>query len=180
MTVRLTNRMTAAALLAIAFGAAPALAQNTPDQPATPPAQGQMPMQGQMQGQMPMQGQAQGQMPMQDRRMMRVNQHIAELHRRLRITPAEEPQWNTFAQVMRDNAMHMEQAFQARAQQGPNMSAVDDLKSYAAVAQAHAEDMQRLVPAFQSLYAALSPQQQKLADNVFRDYEERRERRPGG
>ncbi len=111
---------------------------------------------------------------MKDRRMMRVEQHIAELHRRLHITPAEEPQWNAFAQIMRDNAVHMDQAFQARATQGPNMSAVDDLKSYAAVAQAHAEDMQRLVPAFESLYAALSPQQQKTADEVFRDFEQRR------
>lgn len=152
-----------AALLAGALFLAPvpAAAQSN-DQPQA--GQGTQPMQGNM----------------KDRRMMRVEQHIAELHRRLHITAAEEPQWNAFAQIMRDNALHMDQAFQARAAQGPNMSAVDDLKSYAAVAQAHAEDMQRLVPAFESLYSALSPQQQKTADEVFRDFEQRRGRPHAG
>ena len=169
MTAKLPTHAAAAALLALALGAAPALAQPAPDQPAAPPA-----------GQMAPSGQMGGQMDMQQRRMKRVEQHITELHRRLHITPAEEAPWGAFAQVMRDNAMHMERAFQARAQQGPNMNALDDLRSYAAVAQAHAEDMQRLVPAFQVLYATLSPQQQKTADEVFKDFEQRRERRPAG
>jgi protein CpxP len=34
----------------------------------------------------------------------RVERRIKELHTQLRITPAEEPQWNQFAQVMRENA----------------------------------------------------------------------------
>ena len=44
------------------------------------------------------------------------------------------------------------------------MNAIDDLRSYAAIAQAHAEDMQRLVPAFETLYGTLTPAQQKDAD----------------
>lgn len=106
-------------------------------------------------------------------RMQRVERHIAELHRRLDITPAEEPQWNAFAQVMRDNAMHMDQAFQARRAKGPSMNALEDLRSYAAVAQAHADDMQRLIPAFQALYDTMPPQQKTVADQVFRDFEHR-------
>lgn len=155
MTVRLTTRLAAAALLAAALGSAPALAQSGSDQPAA-------------------QSQA------QTRRMMRVEQHITDLHRRLGITAAEEPQWSAFAQVMRDNAKHMEQAFQARAKAGPDMNAVQDLQSYAAIAQAHADDMQRLVPAFQALYATLTPAQQKTADTVFRTFEHRRGRRHTG
>ena len=106
-------------------------------------------------------------------RMQRVERHIAELHRRLDITPAEEAQWNAFAQVMRDNAMHMDQAFQARHAKGPGMNALEDLRSYAAVAQAHADDMQRLIPAFQALYDTMPPQQKTVADQVFRDFEHR-------
>jgi hypothetical protein len=41
----------------------------------------------------------------------RVENHIKQLHAQLRITPAEQPQWDQFAQVMRDNARDMDQAF---------------------------------------------------------------------
>src|SRR5271169_1678220 len=46
----------------------------------------------------------------------RVENRIKELHAQLRITPAEEPQWNEFAQVMRENARAMDEAFKERAQ----------------------------------------------------------------
>jgi len=35
-------------------------------------------------------------------------QHISRLHAALKITPAQQPQWEAFAQVMRENAAHME------------------------------------------------------------------------
>lgn len=170
MTARLLTHAAAAALLALALGTAPAGAQTDTDQPGAQPAPAPMP-----QGQMP-----QSRMPTKGGRMERVERHIAELHRRLRITPQEEPQWNAFAQVMRDNAARMEQAFEARRAQGPNMNAVEDLRSYAAVAKAHADDMQRLIPAFQALYDVMPQPQQKTADQVFRDFERRREQRRAG
>ncbi|MDA8249775.1 MAG: Spy/CpxP family protein refolding chaperone [Rhodospirillales bacterium] len=169
MTARLLTHAAAAALLALAIGAAPARAQSGTDQSGTDQTGTAQPPAAQP---------APGQAMTKDGRMARVERHITELHRRLKITAAEESQWTAFAQVMRANAVHMEQAFQARALQGPGMNAVQDLQSYAAVAQAHAEDMQRLVAAFQTLYQSLTPQQQKTADQVFRDFEQRRERRP--
>src|SRR5690242_13327799 len=39
-----------------------------------------------------------------------VEQSIKELHTQLKITPAEEPQWEPFAQAMRDNARDIDQA----------------------------------------------------------------------
>jgi protein CpxP len=163
MTTRLPSR--AALLLAFALGATPAFAQNQPSNepaPGTPPSTQAQPA--------PM-------TPQGKRLETRVERHIAELHRRLQITAQEEPQWSAFAQIMRENAARMDQAFQARAQQGPNMNAVEDLRTYAAVVQAHAEGMQRLVPAFEALYNSLTPQQQKTADQVFRDFEQRRTQR---
>ncbi|HET9018717.1 MAG TPA: Spy/CpxP family protein refolding chaperone [Acetobacteraceae bacterium] len=162
MTARFPTYAAAAALLALALGTAPAArAQTGTDQPGTTqPAPAPAPMQP-------------GQTPAPSRRMERVERHIAELHRRLHITSQEEAQWNAFAQVMRDNAARMDQAFQARRAQGPNMNAIEDLRSYAAVAQAHADDMQRLIPAFEALYQAMPQQQQKTADEVFRDFERR-------
>jgi len=98
----------------------------------------------------------------------RVETHIKQLHAQLRITPAEQPQWDQFAQVMRENARDMDEVFMQRAQQYPTMNAVQNMQSYEEIAQAHAAHLQKLVPAFDTLYNAMPAQQQKLTDQVFR------------
>ena len=98
----------------------------------------------------------------------RVETHIRQLHAQLRITPAEQPQWEQFAAVMRDNARDMDQAFVQRAQQFPTMSAVQNMQSYQQLAEAHAQHLQKLVPAFDTLYNAMPEQQRQLTDQVFR------------
>jgi periplasmic protein CpxP/Spy len=108
----------------------------------------------------------------------RTDRRIADLHRQLRITAAQEPQWQQFAGVMHDNAVAMDRKFSERAQQFHTMNAVQNLQSYAAIAQQHAADVGRLVPAFQTLYAALTPQQQKIADQMWRS--ELQHRGPAG
>jgi Skp family chaperone for outer membrane proteins len=97
-----------------------------------------------------------------------VEEHITKLHTELKITPAQQPQWDPFAQVMRDNARDMDQSLQQRGTTLATMSAVDDMQSYAQVAQQHAQDMQKLSAAFQTLYASMSDDQKKNADMVFR------------
>jgi len=96
-------------------------------------------------------------------------QRIADLHERLNITTKEEPAWNKFARVMRVNARQLDHAYQQRAQQFDSMNAVEDMKSYAKIEQMRARDVEKLVPAFQSLYASLSPEQKQTADNLFRN-----------
>ncbi len=98
----------------------------------------------------------------------RVESHIKELHAQLRITAAEEPQWDQFAQVMRDNARDMDQALTQRAQQYPTMNAAQNMQSYEQIAEAHAQHLEKLVPAFDNLYNAMPEQQKKLTDQVFR------------
>ena len=98
----------------------------------------------------------------------RVEARIKELHAQLHITPAEEPQWNEFAQAMRENARDMDQVFMQRAQQFPTMNAVQNMQSYEQIAEEHAKRVQKLVPAFQKLYDAMPDQQKRLADQVFR------------
>lgn len=100
-------------------------------------------------------------------RVDRVEMRIKALHSELKITPAQETEWNAVAEAMRDDAKAMEQAIEQR-RQAKSMTAVDDLKSYQAVADAHAQGLQKLVPAFQALYDAMPPDQQKNADAVFR------------
>ena len=98
----------------------------------------------------------------------RVERRIKELHGQLQITPAEEPQWNEFAQVMRENARDMDQAFVQRAQQFPTMNAVQNMQSYEQLSEEHAQRVQKLVPAFQKLYDAMPDAQKRVADQVFR------------
>ena len=98
----------------------------------------------------------------------RVDQRITQLHRELKITAGQQPQWDEFAAVMRANATAANQAYMDRSKKLATMTAVDDMQSYAALSMLHAQDVQKLSIAFQTLYAALTPAQQKTADTVFR------------
>lgn len=96
----------------------------------------------------------------------RAEQRIKELHAKLHITQAQEPQWAAFVQVMRDNAQQMSSLI-AQRDQNPPATAVDNLKSYAEITDAHGDGLKKLVPAFESLYASLSDDQKKVADTMF-------------
>ncbi len=103
-----------------------------------------------------------------------VDAHIAQLHAQLKITPAEETQWAAFAQVMRENAAQMDEAFTQRGQTLQTMDAVENLQSYALIAQIQSANMQKLAVAFQTLYASFPDAQRKVADGVFRGHEVKR------
>jgi protein CpxP len=101
----------------------------------------------------------------------RVEARITQLHDQLKITSAQQPQWDALAQAMRDNAAQMQTLLQARAKNVKTASAVDDLHSYEALADAHAEGLKKFVPAFETLYASMSDDQKKTADAVFRAHQ---------
>jgi protein CpxP len=107
-----------------------------------------------------------------------VERRITNLHARLHITPDQSQPWDAFAQAMRDNAKDLDQRYEQRSQSLGTMSAVDAMKSFADIEQTRAEDMQKLVPAFQTLYGSLSDQQKKAADELFRNYAENEQRGP--
>jgi hypothetical protein len=97
-----------------------------------------------------------------------IDQRIAALKAKLAITDAQGPAWEVFAGAMRDNADSTNALFTQRAQSAATMSAVDNMKSYATLARAYADNMDKLADAFGKLYAGLSPEQQKTADVLFR------------
>jgi len=138
-------------LAAVVLAGGPASAQSSPpaEQPSVP-TQGTRPERGSM---------------------VQVERHIAGLQRRLKITPAQQPQWDTFTAVMRQNASHMEAMQRARADKVATMTAPEDMRSYAEVVRAHADDLQRLVPAFDGLYAAMTPEQKATADRTFHEFQ---------
>jgi hypothetical protein len=97
-----------------------------------------------------------------------VEQRIATLHQSLKITAAEEADWNAVAQAMRDNAAAMDKLVEERdSQAAQSMTAVDDLNSYQKFAQAHADGLKNLIAAFDTLYNAMPEAQKKVADQVF-------------
>lgn len=98
-----------------------------------------------------------------------VEQRIAALQAKLGITPAQQADWNAFAQVMRDNAASTDTAFHARAQGASTMNAVDNMNSYAAIARTYADNTQKLADSFSSFYGKLSAQQKQTADVLFRE-----------
>jgi periplasmic protein CpxP/Spy len=64
-----------------------------------------------------------------------VEKHIDQLHTTLKITPAQEAQWNEVAATMRDNAKEMDRAIDKRTAGAASATAVGDLKAYADIAQ---------------------------------------------
>ena len=101
----------------------------------------------------------------------RVEARIAQLHKDLSITPAQQGQWDQFAQVMRDNASAMDQALKDRTSKMQSVNAGESMQSYATLAELHAQGVQKLTAAFQTLYGSLSDAKKKAADMAFRPRE---------
>ena len=70
---------------------------------------------------------------------------------------------------MRINATNMDTLIATNRTTPPqNMTAVDDLKTYQKIAQAHVDGLKNLIASFETLYAAMPDTQKKIADDVFR------------
>lgn len=95
-----------------------------------------------------------------------IDGQIADLQKKLGITPAQQPQFDAFAQVMRQNAQAMD-AVMRQQEQSRGKTAVDELRVAAQFAEAEAEGLKRLLPALQTLYDSLPDPQKKLADSVL-------------
>ncbi|WP_269505192.1 Spy/CpxP family protein refolding chaperone [Burkholderia sp. IMCC1007] len=99
----------------------------------------------------------------------RIEQRIKYLHDQLKITSAQEPQWKTFADTMRENGETMGRLYRARIENN-NVSAIDDVKQYAELAQANADGAKKLADAFAPLYESFPAEQKALADTTFRNW----------
>lgn len=97
----------------------------------------------------------------------RVEVRINELHAKLKITPAQEGLWDNVTKAMRDDAIKMEALIKARSENAGTRNAVDDLKSYSEITEAHAHGLKRFISVFEPLYASMSDAQKKDADKLF-------------
>ena len=99
----------------------------------------------------------------------RVEARIKDMHARLKITAAEEEQWAKVAVVMRDNATKMDELNNARLANAKTMNAIDDLKTYGEITDAHAAEIKKFTAEFAILYASMSDAQKTEADALFRN-----------
>jgi|SRR5579862_2712196 protein CpxP len=97
-----------------------------------------------------------------------VEARIRDLHKKLHITAAQKPQWDNLTLVMRSNAEAMVELQKQRAADTTSMSAVDVIKSYESVIEAHEDGMKKFIPPFEALYNSMSDAQKKTADSLFR------------
>ena len=102
-------------------------------------------------------------LPAQAQPGQNVEASLAQLHYQLRITPAQEPAFATFAAAMRENAR-----MSAGSPPPANADAVSQLQLAIQYGQQEVDGMRRLLPALQTLYAALTPMQRGIANQVFR------------
>ncbi|HEX6840440.1 MAG TPA: Spy/CpxP family protein refolding chaperone, partial [Stellaceae bacterium] len=86
----------------------------------------------------------------------------------LKITPQQEPQFDRVAQAMRDNATARDQAMQKmRGDRDQPKNAVERLELRQQFATQRAQQSQRFLDAFKPLYASLSDDQKKAADEML-------------
>lgn len=113
--------------------------------------------------------------------MQRVEAYLANLRTQLGITSAQDPQWQEFAKLTRENATAMRQRFSERGTQLARMSAADSMMNYAQISEQNAQDRVRLATAFRALYDAMSPEQKARADVAFRnEHQQHRAQRGSG
>ncbi len=145
---------------ALATGAALADDQHHPA--GAPPAAAGMPMMG-MGGMMGQDGMG---MQMMTRH---VEGRIAFLKAEIKITDAQLPLWNAFAQAMRDNAGAMRGMMPAGTGMTMNQPGTlpDKLAAREKTFNARLEAIRKLKSAADPLYAALSADQKKTADDIM-------------
>ena len=95
-----------------------------------------------------------------------VDGRIAFLKAELKITPAQETQWQQVATAMHQNANALDQAIGTARDQRGTMDAIQRLTMREQFAKVRAENDARLLTAFKLLYASLSPEQQQMANDL--------------
>jgi protein CpxP len=110
-------------------------------------------------------------------RPSRIEGRLAFLKTELKITDAQTAQWNAFADVVRQNDQlrraRFEQTRASRPQAAPGQpatrpatTAIERLERQQQASEARADELKRYVAAFRPLYATMSDDQKKTADEL--------------
>jgi hypothetical protein len=103
----------------------------------------------------------------------RIEARLAYLKTALKITDAQQAQWDAFADTLRKQARDADQRMQARRSQmaekrkGTPPTAIERMEFRQARLAAASARLNETLAAAKPLYAALSPEQQKIADELL-------------
>ena len=103
----------------------------------------------------------------------RVAARLAYIRTALQITPAQEPQWDAFANVLRKQAAEAEhwiKARRAKRTQEPrhaHITAIERLERREKMVSIAAQRLNEVITAAKPLYAVLSPAQRHIADGLM-------------
>jgi chromosome segregation ATPase len=104
----------------------------------------------------------------------RVEARLAYLKTALKITDAQQTQWDAFAGTLRKHAQEADQRVQkmraegaARREKGAQSTAIERMERGQARLAAASARLNETLSAAKPLYAALSPEQQKIADELL-------------
>jgi len=92
---------------------------------------------------------------------------IAFLKAELKIADAQAPQWNAFADTVRDNAKSMAEAHQSTMSSGAAKTLPERLALEEKALTAHLEALKKTASALNKLYDTLSVDQKKVADEII-------------
>lgn len=106
----------------------------------------------------------------------RIEARLAYARTALKITPAQQPQWEGFANVLRKHAADMDQRFEQRRVQGSanaarpdarQMSAIERLEQRQQRMAERSAQLNEVLTAAKPLYAAFTPEQKQIADTML-------------
>ena len=109
-------------------------------------------------------------MSMMREKLSHTADRVAALKTALKITEAQMPAWNKFAESLVASAKSMEEAMERMHKQmmqsGAAVSLPEKLEHHAKMAAGHLASLQAIKAALDPLYASFSDEQKKLADGV--------------
>ena len=102
----------------------------------------------------------------------RVEARLAYIRTALKITDAQQPQWDAFANVLRNHARAMDERMQQRRAQGAQrdprtVTAIERMERMQVRMQERYHRLGEVINAAKPLYAALSPEQKQAADEMI-------------
>jgi hypothetical protein len=95
---------------------------------------------------------------------------IAFYRAELKITEAQLPQWDAFADALRSGAQRMQAAIMQAMQSNGPVPAPDQLERRIAIVSAQLETLRAMQAAGRPLYAVLSDEQRKIADELMAEH----------
>jgi periplasmic protein CpxP/Spy len=95
---------------------------------------------------------------------MQIDAELAQLHSQLRITPAQQPQWDEFAGQVGTSSRHFHATLDNLKKADPKMTG---LGTYHDLQLARLKVYDQVNPLYQKLYAVLSPSQRNAFSNLL-------------